>query len=74
MTVRPRASCNNRAITNLTVSNVTITNAATYGLNFRNVTGSGTFSGVTITGAKKAALNNPSNMYTIIRGSNNIGW
>jgi hypothetical protein len=65
---------NNRAITNLTVSNVTITNAATYGLNFRNVTGSGTFSGVTITGAKKAALNNPSNMYTIIRGSNNIGW
>jgi hypothetical protein len=63
-----------RAITNLVVSNVTIANAGTYGLNFRNVTGSGSFSGVQITGTKNAAVNNPGSKYTIVRGSGNSGW
>lgn len=63
-----------RAITSLLVSNVTIINAGTYGMNFRNVTGSGTFSGVQISGAKNGALNNPAGKYTIVRGSNNLGW
>jgi hypothetical protein len=70
----PILCSNNRAITSLSVSNVTITNAATFGLNFRNVIGSGTFTGVQISGTRQGALDNPANKYTIIRGSNNIEW
>lgn len=62
------------AISNLTVSNVTIANSGTYGISFGNVTGTGNFSGVTVSGSKTAALNNPNNQYTIVRGANNSGW
>jgi hypothetical protein len=61
-----------QSITNLTVSNVQINGAGTYGLNFNNVTGSGNFSNVTVSGATSGGLSNST--YTIVRGSGNSGW
>lgn len=62
-----------QSITNLTVNNVQVNGAGTYGLNFNNVTGSGNFSNVTVTGAASGGLSNGSN-YTIVRGAGNSGW
>lgn len=64
----------NQTISNLSVSNVSIDGAGTYGLVFDRVSGSGAFSNVTVTGAASGGLSNPNNQYTIIRGSGNSGW
>lgn len=64
----------NQSITNLSLNKVTISGAGTYGLNFDTVTGSGTFANVIVTGAPSGGLNNPGNLYTIVRGSGNSGW
>lgn len=61
-------------ITNLSVNNVQINGAGTYGLNFNGVTGSGIFSNVTVSGTGSAALQNPNNQFSIVRGSGNSGW
>lgn len=64
----------NQQLTNLSVNNVQINGAGTYGLNFNGMTGSGTFSNVTVTGTGSAALQNPNNQFSIVRGSGNSGW
>lgn len=64
----------NRVISNLTLNNVQINNAGTWGMNFTSVTGTGDFTGVQVTGSKSGALNNPNSLYTIVRGSGNSGW
>jgi hypothetical protein len=61
-------------ITNLSVNNVQINGAGTYGLNFNGVMGSGIFSNVTVSGTGSAALQNPNNQFSIVRGSGNSGW
>jgi len=64
----------NQAISNLTLNNVQVNGAGTYGLNFNGVTGTGNFRNVQITGAQLGAVNNPGNRYNIIRGVGNSGW
>jgi hypothetical protein len=62
----------NQAISNLTFNNVQVNGAGGYGLNVDGVTGTGTFSYMTVTGAALGGLYNTT--YTIIRGAGNSGW
>jgi hypothetical protein len=62
----------NQAISNLTVNNVQVNGAGGYGLNVDGVTGTGTFSYMTVTGAALGGLHNTT--YTIVRGAGNSGW
>lgn len=62
------------SVASLTLSDVRFNNSGTYGMNFTDVSGNGTFSGVTVNGAKSGAVNNPSGKFTINRGANNTGW
>ncbi|RYZ90441.1 MAG: hypothetical protein EOO68_24570 [Moraxellaceae bacterium] len=62
----------NQLISNLTVNNVQINGAGTFGIDIRGVTGTGNFSNVTVTGAASGGLSNST--YTIVRGSGNSGW
>lgn len=64
----------NQAISNFRLNNVRINGAGTYGISFDGVTGNGTFSNVSITGAQSGAMNNPSNKYTVNKGEGNVGW
>jgi hypothetical protein len=61
-------------VANLTLNNVQVNGAGTFGINFNNVTGTGNFSNVSVTGAASGGLNNPNNQFTIVRGSGNSGW
>ena len=63
----------NKSISNISLNNVQVNGAGTYGLNFSAVTGSGSFSNVSVSGTG-SALNNPGNVYTINRGPGNMGW
>ncbi|WP_224372563.1 CBM35 domain-containing protein [Hyalangium versicolor] len=65
---------NTYSISPVSISNVTITGAGSYGLEFYNVLGTGNFSSVTVTGASLGGLSNPNNKYTLVRGSGNSGW
>ncbi|WNG32611.1 hypothetical protein F0U61_02535 [Archangium violaceum] len=62
------------AIGPVTLRNITIKGAGSYGLEFYNVLGTGNFSSITVTGAALGGLSNPNNKYTIIRGAGNSGW
>ncbi|MEV0383932.1 CBM35 domain-containing protein [Nonomuraea sp. NPDC050643] len=61
-----------RTITNLTLENVTIAGAGTYGIE-AEAAGSATASGVKVTGAVSGGLNNVTG-YTFVRGQGNSGW
>ncbi|MDI5963733.1 CBM35 domain-containing protein [Streptantibioticus silvisoli] len=60
-------------ISNLTLTNDTISGAGTYGININDVTGSLTATGVTVSGTSSGGLNNP-NGYTVNRGSGDSGF
>ncbi|MFJ4923859.1 carbohydrate-binding protein [Streptomyces sp. NPDC088725] len=62
----------NKTISNLTLKNIKIQNTGAYGLEIQSA-GSGTFSGVTVSGAASGGLNS-SGGFTITRGSGNSGW
>ncbi|MGV8834506.1 hypothetical protein [Cellvibrio sp.] len=64
---------NNRAITDLRVSNVRIKGAGRNGLYF-NVIGAGSFNNVTVEGATLGGLNNVNPGFVITRGEGNSGW
>lgn len=64
----------NQSITNVSFNQVNISGAGTYGILFDSVTGSGTFSNVTVTGAASGGLSNPNNQFVITRGAGNSGW
>ncbi|WP_405014708.1 carbohydrate-binding protein [Kitasatospora sp. NBC_01539] len=61
-----------KTVTGLQMSNVKITNTGTYGLEI-NSNGSGTFNGVTVTGAPSGGLS-LAGSFTVNRGSGNSGW
>jgi hypothetical protein len=61
-----------KTVTNLTVQNVKIQNTGLYGIEIISA-GSGTFSGVTVSGAPSGGLSS-SGGFTITRGAGNTGW
>jgi hypothetical protein len=61
-----------KTVTNLTLQNVKIANTGLYGIEI-NSAGSGTFSGVTVSGTASGGLNLAGG-FTITRGSGNSGW
>lgn len=61
-------------IANISFNNVTIQGAGTYGIVFDQVTGTGYFNGVAITGASLGAVSNPNNQFNVVKGSGNSGW
>lgn len=64
---------NNRAVTDLRVSNVRVKNAGRHGMYF-NVTGAGSFNNVSVEGTQSGALNNVNSDFVITRGEGNSGW
>jgi hypothetical protein len=64
---------NNRAITDLQVSNVRINGAGRHGMYF-NVTGAGIFNDVSVEATQSSALNNVNPGFVITRGEGNTGW
>jgi uncharacterized protein YegP (UPF0339 family) len=65
---------NNYAISPVTLKNVTIKGAGTYGLETFNVPGTATCTNVTVTGAALGGLSNHNNRYTFNKVSGNSGW
>ncbi|WNG20797.1 carbohydrate-binding protein [Cystobacter fuscus] len=65
---------NNYAISPVTLRNVTIKGAGTYGLETFNVPGTATCTNVTVTGAASGGLLNHNNRYTFNKVSGNTGW
>ena len=61
-----------KTITNLTVRNVRIQNTGAYGVEIIS-NGSGSFSGVTVSGAASGGLGS-SGSFTVNRGTGNTGW
>lgn len=61
-----------KTVSNLTVNNLTIDKTGAYGIEI-NSAGSGTFSGVTVTGTASGGLNLAGG-FTVNRGSGNSGW
>ncbi|MFC8454059.1 carbohydrate-binding protein [Kitasatospora sp. NPDC057223] len=61
-----------KTITNLTVKNVRIQNTGAYGVEIIS-NGSGSFSGVTVTGTASGGLSS-SGTFTVNRGTGNTGW
>jgi hypothetical protein len=61
-----------KTITNLTLQNVKIQNTGSYGIEIISA-GSGTFSGVTVSGAVADGLSSTGG-FTITRGTGNSGW
>lgn len=64
---------NNRAVTDLQVSNVRINGAGRHGMYF-NVTGAGSFNNVTVEATQSSALNNVNPGFVITRGEGSSGW
>lgn len=62
-----------KQITSLTLTDDTIDQAGTYGINIDNVTGSLTATGVTVSGTSSGGLHNPGD-FTIVRGAGNSGF
>jgi hypothetical protein len=63
----------NKQITNISFNNIQINGAGSYGINIANITGSGTFSNVTVTDATLGGLNNTT-PFVITEGEGNSGW
>jgi hypothetical protein len=63
-------------ITNATFTNITISNAGTFGILIRAMTqGGGTFTNVTVTNAARGGLSyEPSSSFNVGQGGGNVGW
>ncbi|RYZ99980.1 MAG: carbohydrate-binding protein [Moraxellaceae bacterium] len=62
----------NQLVSNLTLNNIQIDGTGGYGINVGGVTGTGSFSNVSISNAALGAISNAT--YTIVRGEGNTGW